>query len=141
MRLHPTHSFLFPSFRKLVSAILGRFLTWLAAGTHSSLPRAPSYPVPAHWSEPRYVPRAGFLWAALLSEEDYTKFAHRQGGGYRGGVIIQPEPSTALHHPAPPPSSIPAILLFQSHSFLPFLYISASILHPPPPPNPTLPLS
>lgn len=88
----------------------------------------------AQWSEPRYEPRAGLLWAALLSEAERTKSAQRHGGESEEKslfnlirVPVYHPPSTPLPHLS---FSIPASLLVHSQSFLPFLNISASFLFP-----------
>lgn len=88
----------------------------------------------AQWSEPRYEPRAGLLWAALLSEAERTKSAQRHGGESEEKSLFNLIRVPVHHQPSTPPprlsSSIPASLLFHSHSFLPFLNISASFLFP-----------
>lgn len=100
------------------------FLTFFTRGPdcvchmHSSLPQS------AQWSEPRYEPRAGLLWAALLSEAERTKSSQRHRGETEEKSLFNLI-RVPVHHqlPTPPPhlsSSIPASLLFHSHSFLPF---------------------
>ncbi len=119
--------------QKRASAFLGRFWPPSPEAHTISATCTLLFLKAAQWSEPRYEPRAGLLWAALLSEAERTKSAQRHGGGI-WEVIIQPDPcacspsvvhpssSSLLQHPCQPP-------LLLTHFFL-FLNISASFLFP-----------
>lgn len=120
----PAHAIsIFLVLQKRASAFLGRFWPSSPEAHTVSATCTLLYLKAAQWSEPRYEPRAGLLWAALLSEAERTKSAQRHGGESEKSLFNLIH--VLVHHqsPTPPPhlsSSIPASLLFHSHSFLPF---------------------
>lgn len=105
------------------SAFLRRFWPSLPEAHTVSATCTLLYLKAAQWSEPRYEPRAGLLWAALLSEAERTKSAQRHGGNQRSShystwsvcLFTISRPPLLL---VSPPASLPASSFTLTHFFL-----------------------